>query len=73
MEASELLSNCSYDDLNAQQKALVVVQETKLYKEKIDELRKSMSPEKIEETIHDWWLDYKITNETEENLLGYVN
>ena len=67
-----LLSNGSYDDLNEEQEALVVEYETELYKEKVDELRKSMSSEEIKETIHDWWQDYKIADGTEENLLDYV-
>lgn len=67
-----LLSSGSYDDLNEEQKAVVVEFETELWKPKVDELRKSMSPEEIKETIHDWWQDYKIADETEDNLLAYV-
>ena len=67
-----LLSNSSYDDLNKEQEAVVVEFETELWKPRIDELRKSMSPEEIEETIHDWWSDYEIADGTEENLLDYV-
>lgn len=67
-----LLSNGSYDDLNEEQKAVVIEFETELYKAKVDELRKSMPPEEIEEVIHDWWQDYEITDETEDNLLAYV-
>lgn len=67
-----LLSNGSYDDLNEEQNALVVEFETELWKEKVDELRDKLSPEEIEETIHDWRLDYKIADETENNLSAYV-
>lgn len=67
-----LLSNNSYDDLNEEQEAVVVEFETELWKSRIDELRKSMPPEEIKETIHDWWQDYKIADGTEENLLDYV-
>ena len=67
-----LLSNNSYDDLNEEQEAVVVEFETELWKSRIDELRKSMPPEEIKETIHDWWLDYEIADGTEENLLDYV-
>lgn len=67
-----LLSNGSYDELNEEQEALVVEYETELYKEKVDELRKSMSQEEIKEIIHDWWQDYEIADDTEENLLDYV-
>lgn len=49
-----LLSNNSYDDLNEEQNAVVVEFETELWKPKVDELRKSMPPEEIKETIHDW-------------------
>ena len=67
-----LLSSGSYDDLNEEQNAVVVEFETELYKAKVDELRKSMSPEEIKETIHDWWQDYEIADGTEDNLLAYV-
>lgn len=49
-----LLSSGSYDDLNEEQNAVIVEFETELWKPKVDELRKSMSPEEIKETIHDW-------------------
>lgn len=68
-----LLSNNSYDDLNEEQNALVVEFQTELWKPKVDELRKTMSPDKIKEVIHDWWLDYKIADGTEDNLLAYVD
>ena len=67
-----LLSSGSYDDLNEEQNAVVVEFETELYKAKVDELRKSMPPEEIKETIHDWWQDYEIADGTEDNLLAYV-
>jgi hypothetical protein len=67
-----LLSSGSYDDLNEEQNAVIVEFETELWKPKVDELRKSMSPEEINETIHDWWSDYEIANGTEDNLLAYV-
>lgn len=67
-----LLSSGSYDDLNEEQNAVVVKFETELYKAKVDELRKSMPPEEIKETIHDWWQDYEIADGTEDNLLAYV-
>ena len=46
-----LLSSGSYDDLNEEQNAVVVEFETELWKSKVDELRKSMPPEEIKETI----------------------
>lgn len=67
-----LLSSASYDDLNEEQNAVVVEFETELWKPKVDELRKSMPPEEINETIHDWWQDYEIADGTEDNLLAYV-
>lgn len=70
--AHALLSSGSYEDLNEEQLAVVVEFETELWKSKVDELRKTMLPEEIEETIHDWWLDYKIADETEDKLLAYV-
>ena len=69
----EILENAgSYDDLNEEQNAVVVEFETELWKPKVDELRKSMPPEEIKETIHDWWSDYEIADGTEDNLLAYV-
>lgn len=67
-----LLSSGSYDDLNEEQNAVVVEFETELWKPKVDELRKTMSPKEIEERIHDWWEDYEIADGTEENLLDYI-
>ena len=67
-----LLSGISYDELNEEQNALVVEYETELYKEKVDELRKSKTSEKIKGIIHDWWQDYEIADDTEDNLLDYV-
>lgn len=67
-----LLSSGSYDDLNEEQNAVVVEFETELWKPKVDGLRKSMPPEEIKETIHNWWSDYEIADGTEENLLDYV-
>lgn len=66
-----LLNSGSYNDLSEEQNAVVVEFETELWKPKVDELRKSMSPEEIKETIHDWWSDYEIANGTEDNLLAY--
>lgn len=69
----EILENAgSYDDLNEEQNAVVVEFETELWKPKVDELRKSMPPEEIKKTIHDWWSDYEIADGTEDNLLAYV-
>lgn len=48
-----LLNNGSYDELNDEQKALVVEYETEIYKEKVDKLRKTILPEEIEERIHE--------------------
>ena len=67
-----ILSNNSYDELNEEQNAVVVEFETELWKPKVDELRKSMQPEEIKETIHAWWSDYEIADGTEDNLLAYV-
>jgi hypothetical protein len=67
-----LLNNAAYDDLNEEQISSVVALETALWKQKVDELRSKMSPDEIIEVIHDWWLNYEIANETEDNLLAYV-
>lgn len=67
-----LLNNAAYDDLNEEQISSVVALETALWKQKVDELRSKMSSDEIIEVIHDWWLNYEIANETEDNLLAYV-
>lgn len=67
-----LLNNAAYDDLNEEQISSVVALETALWKQKVDELRSKMSPDESIEVIHDWWLNYEIANETEDNLLAYV-
>lgn len=67
-----LLNNATYDDLNEEQISSVVALETALWKQKVDELRSKMSSDEIIEVIHDWWQNYEIANETEDNLLAYV-
>ena len=67
-----LLSSGSYDDLNEEQNSVVVEFETEIMKVKVDELRKTIPPEEIKETIHDWWQDYEIADGTEDNLLAYI-
>ena len=68
-----LLSSGSYDDLNDEQMSVVVDFETELWKPKVDELRKSMSPEEMKKTIYKWWLDYEIASRTFDNLLAYLH
>ena len=41
-------------------------------KPKVDELKKKLSKEELEKTIHEWWLDYQIADGTENNLIAYV-
>ena len=53
-------------------KRLVVEYETEKLKPKVNELKKKLSKEALEENIHEWWLDYKIADETENNLIAYI-
>lgn len=70
--ASDLLMTLSYDEMNEEQINLVVEYETERFKKRVDELRNEMPQKEIEETIHDWWLDYEIADGTEDNLLAYI-
>lgn len=61
-----------YDDMTLEQERLAVEYETKKLKPKVDDLKSTMSKEQLEETIHEWWLDYQIADETENNLIAYI-
>lgn len=67
-----LLETITYDDMTGKQERLVVEYETKKLKPKVDELKKKLSKEELEKTIHEWWLDYQIADGTENNLIAYV-
>lgn len=67
-----LLETITYDDMTEKQERLVVEYETKKLKPKVDELKKKLSKEELEKTIHEWWLDYQIADGTENNLIAYV-
>lgn len=67
-----LLKTLTYDEMTNEQKRLVVEYETEKLKPKVNELKKKLSKEALEENIHEWWLDYKIADETENNLLAYI-
>lgn len=69
---NNILRDSSYDDLNESENNTVVLFETALFKPRIDELRNAMSPEELQEVIHDWWSDYAIADGTEDNLSAYV-
>ena len=69
---NNILRDSSYDDLNESENNTVVLFETALFKPRIDELRNAMSPEELQEIIHDWWSDYAIADGTEDNLSAYV-
>ena len=55
-----LLKTITYDDMTLEQERLAVEYETKKLKPKVDDLKSTMSKEQLEETIHEWWLDYQI-------------
>lgn len=67
-----LLKTITYDDMTLEQEHLVVEYETEKLKPKVDDLKCTMSKEQLEETIHEWWLDYQIADETENNLIAYI-
>lgn len=67
-----LLKTITYDDMTLEQEHLVVEYETEKLKPKVDDLKRTMSKEQLEETIHEWWLDYQIADETENNLIAYI-
>ena len=67
-----LLQTITYDDMTEEQERLVVEYETELYKPRVDELKATLTKEEIEQQIHDWWLDYQIADETEDNLIRYI-
>ena len=62
----------AYDDLNEKQMQVVAEAETEIYKKHIDELRATCPLEEIKNHIHDWWLDYEISDKTEDMLLEYL-
>ena len=71
-KAQDLLKTTSYDEMSEEQLKIVAEYETEVWKLKIDELL--LKGETItDERIHDWWQDYLFSNETEENLIAYVN
>lgn len=67
-----LLKTITYDDMTLEQERLVVEYETEKLKPKVNDLKRAMSKEQLEETIHEWWLDYQIADETENNLIAYI-
>ncbi|GAA6275928.1 hypothetical protein F170042I7_21140 [Blautia caecimuris] len=67
-----LLKTITYDDMTLEQERLVVEYETEKLKPKVDDLKRTMSKEQLEETIHEWWLDHQIADETENNLIAYI-
>ncbi len=67
-----LLSTITYDEITVEQKKLVTEYETEIWKAKIDELTIIDRQTVTEEQIHDWWLDYKFTDGTEDNLVEYI-
>ena len=48
-----LLETITYDDMTEKQERLVVEYETKKLKPKVDELKKKLSKEELEKTIHE--------------------
>ncbi len=70
--AEEILNTVSYIDMDEEQTKLVVEYELEIYKPKVDKLKERYNKDKVEEKIHDWWLDYSIADETEDALVEYI-
>ena len=70
--AEEILQTVTYFDMDEEQTNLVVEYELEIYKPKVDKLKERFNNEKVEEKIHDWWLDYRIADETEDALMKYL-
>lgn len=66
-----LLQTITYDEMTKEQKKLVTEYETEIWKAKINELVIT-GKDVTEEQIHDWWLDYEFSDETEDNLTDYI-
>lgn len=74
VRAWALLKSMSYDEMNDEEMNLVVEYETEGFKPRIDKLKaKGWSVHKIENKIHEWWLDYHMANGTEDELIAYAN
>ena len=72
-EAKQCLQTFTYDEMNQEQLSLVVKYETEEFKRQVDKLKKKLPLEEVEDTIHDWWLDYQMADDTESELLAYVS
>lgn len=72
-EAKRCLQTFAYDEMNQEQLSLVVKYETEEFKRQVDKLKKKLPLEEVEDTIHDWWLDYQMADDTESELLAYVS
>lgn len=66
-----LLQTITYDEMTKEQEKLVTEYETEIWKAKINELVIA-GKDVTEEQIHDWWLDYEFSDETEINLTDYI-
>jgi len=70
--AKDILKTLSYDEMTEEQESIVKDYETEQYKKCVDELRDKKTPEDIENIIHEWWLNYEISDGTEDDLLMYL-
>lgn len=71
--AKTIANTLAYCEMTDEQLELVAQYETAIYQPKVDILKKRFTKEAIEEQIHDWWLNYEIADETEKNLINYLN
>nr|DAN67983.1 MAG TPA: hypothetical protein [Caudoviricetes sp.] len=67
-----LLSTITCDEMTEEQKGLVTEYQTEIWKAKINELTVIYKVNITEDQIHNWWLDYEFTDETERNLIEYI-
>ena len=71
-KAKKIYKEKSYFDMSPEEEKIVIKYETKLFKKRIKKLYKKQSKKDIENTIHDWWLDYLMHDETEIILYKYL-
>lgn len=71
-EAKKILLSKSYLEMTQEEEKIVIEYETEKYTKRIKKLLKKHSAEYVEEKIHEWWLDYKMHDETEINLYIFL-
>ena len=71
LKAQEILKNNCYDEMSIEELKIVEDYEIEIYKPRMDKLKRN--DEEKSNWVHNLWLDYCISNETEDKLLSYLN